>query len=360
VVHLEWSEAVGKRVRTGDWQDQAISTLTKIEDELRAAGDAFGPGARHRESAAQLIDYFMEEAKVVYVIYNVWTAGFVAWLEAQGIAKEALDAELRRLRELLAYPDGRPLEEKPRWDAMGVRAGRLANGVRSYDLTVAEATAELEELCHDWRRLHDRYADLMAGLLAFVVRHFGEDALEACYRSILEPYFDERYMPYDIRRQPYEDTLERNLYVALESMRGHLVGPTRRGDIELVEHEDRWEIRFDPCASGGRMLRGDPVEGTGSRMLAPYDFGVIEEPKPWTWNESGVCHYCAHCNLALSMLPAERWGHPLRTVDPPLWRGEDSPETRRKCQWTVWKSLEAIPEHEYERLGRTKPSGSAS
>jgi hypothetical protein len=197
----------------------------------------------------------------------------------------------------------------------------------------------------------------MAGLLAYVVKRFGEDALEACYRSILEPYFDERYSPYDIRLQPYEDSLQRNLYVALESMRGHLVGPERNGDMEFEEHDDRWEIRFDPCASGGRMLRGDPVEGTGSRMLAPYDFGVIEEPKPWTWNESGVCHYCAHCNLALSMLPAERWGHPLRTVDPPLWRGEDDPTTRRKCQWTIWKSIEQIPEHEYERLGRTKPKG---
>jgi hypothetical protein len=102
-------------------------------------------------------------------------------------------------------------------------------------------------------------------------------------------------------------------------------------------------------------MRGDEKEGTGPRVLAPYEFGVIEEPRDWTWNETGVCHYCAHCNLALSTIPAERWGHPVRTVDPPLWRGEGAPETVRKCQWTVWKSLEAIPEREYERIGRTKP-----
>jgi prolyl-tRNA synthetase len=29
--------------------------------------------------------------------------------------------------------------------------------------------------------------------------------------------------------------------------------------------------------------------------------------------------------------------------------------TRKKCKWTVWKTLEAIPEKEYERIGRTKP-----
>ena len=72
--------------------------------------------------------------------------------------------------------------------------------------------------------------------------------------------------------------------------------------------------------------------------------------------ETGVCYYCTHCNFALSLLPAEQWGHPVRTVDPPLWRGPDDPMTRKKCQWTVWKSLEAIPEREYERIGRTKPT----
>ncbi len=355
VTHLEWSDAIGKRVRSGDWADQAVSTVVKIEEELRAAGDEFGLAANRRENAAQLVDYFMEEAKVVYVIYKVWTAGFEAWLIEQGVTSDDMAAEVERLNQLMAYPDGRPLEREPRWEALGLRAGRLANGIRSYDLTVDAAIAELDGVREDWRRLHDRSADLMAGILAFVVARFGEAELETCYRAIMEPYLQERYMVFDVRHTPYEDTLERNLYISLEAMRGHLVGPGRRGDIELVEEEDRWVIRFDPCASGGRILRGDPEEGTGSRVLAPYEFGVIEEPRPWTWNETGVCHYCAHCNLALSTIPAERWGHPVRTVDPPLWRGPDDPATNRKCQWSVWKSLEAIPEREYERIGRTKP-----
>ena len=99
-------------------------------------------------------------------------------------------------------------------------------------------------------------------------------------------------------------------------MRAHLVGPDRHGDIDLEEFDDRLELRFDPCGSGGRQLRGDEIEGTGSRVLAPYEFGVTQEPHPWAWNEIGVCYYCAHCNLALSTLPAERWGHPVRTVGP--------------------------------------------
>ncbi len=355
MTHLEWSTQIQKRVRGGDWADQAVSTVTRIREELEAAGDAFGLLAGRRENAAQLVDYFMEEAKVVYLIYKVWTDGFLDWLRAEGVGEQELTAELGRLRELMAYPDGAPLDPPARWAALGARAGSLAHGIRAYDLTVADAEAELEGVTEDWRRLHDRYADLMAGVLAFVARRFGEPALERCYRAVLEPYVQERYMPFDVRLHPYADTLARNLYIALEAMRGHLVGPDRRGDIELKEFDDRWELSFDPCGSGGRQLRGDPIEGTGSRVLAPYEFGVTTERHPWAWNEVGVCYYCAHCNLALSTIPAERWGHPVRTVDPPLWRGEDDPLTRKRCSWTVWKSLEAIPEREYERIGRQKP-----
>lgn len=355
-VHLTWWDEVGKRVRTGAWEDQAVSTVTKIREALEEAGDEFGLKAGRRETAAQLVDYFLEEAKVVYVIYKVWTEGFLGWLRSRGVPEPELRAELDRLAALMAWPDGTPLDPVVRWAALGQRAGLLANGIRSYDATVADAEAELEEVLADWRRLHDRYADVMAGVLAFVVRRFGEDALEDCYRAVLEPYIAERYMVFDIRERPYEETLVRNLYISLEAMRAHLVGPGRRGDVGFEEHDDRWVLSFDPCGSGGRQVRGDEIEGTGSRVLAPYEFGVTQEPHPWSWNETGVCYYCAHCNITLSMLPAERWGHPVRTVDPPLWRGPDDPLTRRRCTWTVWKSLEAIPEREYQRIGRQKPA----
>ncbi|HSO28456.1 MAG TPA: hypothetical protein VLS28_01015 [Candidatus Sulfomarinibacteraceae bacterium] len=355
MTHLAWSDEIGKRVRTGDWTDQAVSTVTKIREALEEAGDTFGLRAGRRETSAQLVDYFMEEAKVVYVVYKVWTEGFLGWLRGQGVTDVDLTAELDRLARLMAWPDGTPLDPSVRWEALGVRAGRLANGIRSYDLSVADATAELEGVLEDWRRLHDRHADVMAGVLAYVARSFGENALDACYRSVLEPYIQERYMVFDVRLRPYADTLVRNLYISLEAMRAHLVGPGRRGNVGLEEFEDRWELSFDPCGSGGRQVRGDEIEGTGSRVLAPYEFGVTQEPHPWSWNETGVCYYCAHCNLTLSTLPAERWGHPVRTVEPPLWRGPDDPQTRKACKWTVWKTLEAIPEQEYERIGRTKP-----
>jgi hypothetical protein len=343
---LTWSAALGKRVRSGGWAEQAVSTVSRIEEAI-AAG-------RHEE-AAQLVDYFMEEAKVVYVIYGVWSDGFVRWLRDQGVENDQLAAELERLRGLLAFPDGAPFEPAPRWEALAARAGLLANRVRALALEPEQALAELDELREGWRQLHDRHADFQSGLLALVARLFGEPRIEDCYRYVLEPYLQERYAPFDVRRQPYEETLERNLYLAFEAMRAHLVGGERRGEIELEEHEDRFVLSFDPCGSGGRSQRGDPIERTGSRAEAPYEFGVTRTEHDWAWNERGVCYYCAHCCLALERWPAEQWGHPIRVVDSPLYPHETSGPEPKKCTWTIYKSLDAIPAEAYSRIGLEKP-----
>lgn len=357
MTQLGWSNAIGKRVRSGDWADQARPTLEKARQALAEAGDTFGLKAGRREVAAQLVDSFMEEAKVVYLIYKVWTAGFLDWLAAQGVSQGELTIELDRLRALVAYPDGSLLEPERRWAELGSLAGRIGNGVRAYDLSEADANAAFDGLSEAWRQLHDRYADFMAGVLAYVARRFGEARLEDCYRAVLEPYIQERYMPFDVREHPYESTLERNLYTVFEAMRAHLVGPKRDGRIDYQEFDDRVVVRFDPCGSGGRQLRGDDIEGTGSRVLEPYEFGVTTGKHDWAWNQEGICYYCAHCCLTLEKLPAERWGHPVRVVDPPVWGGSaDAESTRRQCQWTIYKTLEAIPESAYQRIGHQKPA----
>ena len=338
---LVWSEDLGKRVREGDWPDQTISTVTKIEQAAAGRG----------EEAAQLVDYFMEEAKVVYLIYEVWMAGFVEWLSIQGVTDAERDAELTRLKQLVAFPDGTPFEPLPAWEALGSAAGLLGSRLRA-----SSDVAGLDELRDAWRMLHDRYVDLISGLLAYIAQRFGEESLEPCYRHVLEPYIEERYMPFDLRKRDYEDTIYRNLYTTFEAMRAHLCGPDRRGELELEEDDDKWVIKFDPCGSGGRSNRGDPVEGTPPRPQPPYEFGVTTEAHDWAWNETGVCHYCAHCCFALELLPAERWGHPVRVVDSPLYPDETTGSNPKKCTWTVYKRLDAIPEEAYRRIGRTKPA----
>lgn len=340
---LRWSQTLAKRARPGDWRDQGISTLQKIEDAL-AAGQA--------EQAAQLVDYFIEEAKVCYEIYRVWFGGFVDWLSTAGVTDEERDAELARLRRLLAFPDGTPFEPAPAWEELTAEAGRLAGRAR---IGLGLGHERLDQLRERWRMLHDRWVDLISGVLAYVSNRFGEEALEPCYRHVLEPYIQERYMPYDLRHQDYEQTIYRNLYLSFEAMRGHLCGPGRRGEIDLFEDEDKWVLSFDPCGSGGRSNRGDPIEGTPPRPQAPYEFGVTRRRHDWAWNEVGVCHYCAHCCFALERIPAERWGHPVRVVDSPLYPEETSGDEPKKCTWTIYKRLEAIPEEAYTRIGMVKP-----
>ncbi len=347
MTHLTWSETLNKRVRAGDWQDQSISTVEKIDDAITTG---------RWEVAAELVDYFMEEAKVCHLIYAVWFPGFVNWLGEKGITAQERQEELDRLGRLLAFPDGGGFEPAARWEALGARAGVLGNRLRALDLTPEEARSQLDELREGWRQLHDRWVDMISGVLAFVARRFGESALEDCYRYVLEPYIQERYMPFDLHDKEYEHTIFRNLYLSLEAMRAHLCGPGRRGDIGFSEHEDRWELEFDPCGSGGRSSRGDPDEGTGSRVEPPYQFGVTQEKHDWAWNEQGVCYYCAHCCFALELLPAERWGHPVRVVDSPLYPRETTSDRPKKCRWTVYKSLAAIPAEAYERIGRRKPT----
>ncbi len=282
----------------------------------------------------------MEEAKVVYVIYDVWAEGFRSWLSKEGISEAELGDEDARLHRLLAFPDG--------------------SLVRAYELPVSEARLRFDDLRESWRQLHDRGADNIPGLLTLVAERFGEEAIENCYRHVLEPYLQERYAPFDIPRQPYEETIYRNLYLTFEAMRGHLCRPERTGDVEFTEHEDRYVIAFDPCGSGNRSLRGDAVEHTGPRPEPPYNIGVTKGRHDWAWNEQGVCYHCAHCCFALERWPAEQWGHPLRTVDSPLYPEETTGDEPKRCTWTIYKSLEAIPESAYRRIGLDKPTPATS
>ena len=344
---LAWSDELGKRVRTGDWADQAISTTRKIRE---AVADG------RWEPAAQLVGYFMDEAKVCHRIYSVWADGFDAWLAAEGVAAEELRAERGRVRRLLAFPDGGAFEPFARWDALEAAASAVESRLRGDRPSPEEALAAFDDLRESWRQLHDRWVDFISAQLALVDRRFGEDAIERCYRSILEPYLQERYAPFDLRERSWDETVFRNLYLSFEAMRGHLCGPDREGEIGFEEHDDRYVLSFDPCGSGNRGQRGDPVEGTPSRMEPPYAFGVTREKHDWAWNEQGVCHYCAHCCFALELWPAEQWGHPVRVVDSPLYPAETAGPEPRQCTWTIYKSIEAIPAEAYARIGRTKPA----
>src|SRR5581483_6813321 len=216
---LTWSDELGKRIRRGGADEQAVSTVTRVEQAIDAG---------QWEPAAQLVDYFMEEAKVVFVIYTSWSEGFEDFLGSRGVSSEEVATAVPRTFD--------PVAE---WLALGTEAGALANALRAFLITADDARGRLDALREGWRRLHDDYADYQAGLLKFVADRFGEAALGDCYRHVLDPYLRERYGPCDVRLRPYEDTVFRNAYVAYEAMRAHLCGPDRRGELEVEEDDDK-------------------------------------------------------------------------------------------------------------------------
>ncbi len=114
-------------------------------------------------------------------------------------------------------------------------------------------------------------------------------------------------------------------------------------------------MSFDPCGSGGRSSRGDLIEGTRPRPELPCNFGITREEYDWAWNARGIGYYCAHRCFALEKLPAERWGHPVRVVDSPRYPAEPAGDDPKKCTRTVYKTIEAIPEAAYRRIGPIKP-----
>ncbi len=145
------------------------------------------------------------------------------------------------------------------------------------------------------------------------------------------------------------------MLVAIEAMRGHLVGPERTGDMELEEHEDRFVLRFDPCGSGGRTVRGDWIEGTPPRMEPPYNWKVSEEPHPGTTSRRASATTAPTASRLMEELPIDRFGYPLRVINPPRYPDTDrDPNVRQKCQWTMYKDPRAVPEADYELTGRQK------
>lgn len=58
------------------------------------------------------------------------------------------------------------------------------------------------------------------------------------------------------------------------------------------------------------MRRGDPLDGTPSRLGAPYKFGATRSAHPRSWGRANVPYYCVHYTLN-ELLPMEWGGHPL-------------------------------------------------
>jgi hypothetical protein len=339
---LHYSEILGRRVRSdATWDDAAVSTYAKARDAI-AAGDW--------AQAAAYVDFFVDEAAVIFGVFRGLIPDAITFLETRGATRDELLDLNRRLLGLIRLPDGRPFIARQRWAEFQaeVRGCLTACGAADADLALTHL-AELKEI---WRQIQDRDVDHLYGLLNDAVLRWGEPVVGEFWDAIIGPLFTARYEKFDTARNPWDASLWTNVYLAFEAMRGHLVGPDRDGSMEFTEDADRYTWRFDPCGSGGRSMRGDTVEGSPPRMEPPFEYGVTKEEFDFAWNKKGVCYYCVNCCVVMQLMPIDKFGYPVRVVEPPTY-----PDQREaKCVWHVYKDPAAVPERYYTDVGRTKPA----
>lgn len=193
------------------------------------------------------------------------------------------------------------------------------------------------------KTLHDLMCDWVWDLLTQIGRRHGEDEMHEMLRASQAGWMMRRTWSGFLKL-----SVEKRVALTAEIMRSHRCGPEQDGEIEVIDEGERYAIIMDPCGSGGRMRRGDPENGTPSRLGPPYDFAATSESHDWSWGQTNVPYYCLHCCLN-EKLAAEWGGHPL-------WVTGYDPDAHKPCAWYFYKSVEDIPAEYYERIGLTKPA----
>lgn len=178
----------------------------------------------------------------------------------------------------------------------------IENAIDEDRLTEAKQMAFY--MIQEGKSLHDLFCDWIWGFYTHIADTYGEEAVYKASRATQESWMMGRTYKAFSRM-----SVEEQIYLTMEIMRSHRGGPKQLGETPVIEEKDRYVLVFDPCGSGGRMRRGDPVDGTPPRTGPPYNFGVTRESHPWSFGQRGVPYYCIHCCLN-EILPMEWGGYP--------------------------------------------------
>ncbi len=311
-----WSP-IGREARGGSWAQQAQTTLDRIDAAL-ADG--------RRADAGSLVRHLVVEATEIHELLTEWCAAIPAILEREGVSAERM-AELRELTRAAAGD----VDTSAAWGRFVIAVAESAEAI----ITGTAGQEAAQATVAAWLDGHDPHLLLTAGWVDAAVTELGEERLGELWAELQhEPIAS--YGRYDTAVAPWPDSFDLLVQIALEGMHAHFGGPARRGEIDLFEHEDRIELRFDPCGSGGRIRR----EGL---------FGVTREPHPFAWNRTGVCYYCVHCCVLQQLEPIRRLGYPARVIEPPT-------EPGMQCSWTVYRDPGLVPDSAYTAVGATPPT----
>jgi DNA-binding FadR family transcriptional regulator len=310
-----------------------------------AAGDV-AEGARR-------IRQFLDEAAEGRELFPLFIERARRFLLDRGVPAAAVSGEERRVLQLLGVTAEDPLDMPRQWAAVQQLADRAQEACRAGDGPAASGL--VAELRSAWLTVHDRFCDVTCALFSLAAGRLGESVVGAMWDDAIGDLYPSREA-YDTARRPWAESVALLLADAAASLRGHLSGPGRTGEVSLREEADRWVFRFDPCGSGGRTLRADANPDGAARTGEPFGFRVTTERHDWAWQTKGVCLYCVHCCQLQERAAIARLGYPVRVVEPPVW---GTTEPRGYCTWSVYKDPQLVPAEAYRRVGAIKPGTDA-
>lgn len=170
-------------------------------------------------------------------------------------------------------------------------------GERTLDqLTVAIEAGETEKarelaagMHAEFQGMHDLFLNWTTGLLSFIGKNYGDEALATASAETVQYYND----------AVWDDTLasafaamsdEERIQALASGLRGHLQS------FDVTEKDDCYEILLEHCGSGGRLVQQGAYEG-------PNALYKVKTPSAMTFGQKDFPVYCTHCHFQNHFIP---------------------------------------------------------
>ena len=177
--------------------------------------------------------------------------------------------------------------------------------------------------------LHDGYMVWVSGLLSYIYKNYGIDAVEEAEK---EAHGIEG-------RTVFKSSGKTDLRSMVEEMASGLRGHMQ--PIVIKEDDEKFTLTMKPCGSGERLIEMGLYE-------PEIGLAKVKERHHATWGMKDFPIYCVHCPV-MEMLTIEATGKmgAAHIVSEPKEFGE--------CHFAIYKNPDDIPEEYYDRIGKTKP-----
>lgn len=314
---LGWSDRLGRSIRIDGPTTIGTSTQTLVERALRLGEYAL---------AKELGEYYSDEIQRMNDALYTWLVQILAARsERRGVDSGDAQEEAAGVIEACR--------------AFAPASGDLTRFGVQCDGGAAEAASETIEIIRvRLGAVHDLLVSWIQELLSDVADRYGDDAVLEVVVRTYERLWAARYAHW-----PDMSPLER-LQLSVEGMRGHLSGRGRRGDVGVVEEDDRYIMVLDPCGSCGVLRRGDPDSGRAAANPAG-----TTGAHPWAWGRVGLGWYAVHSAIVMEWLQTREGKPPMR----PLL----DCDTDKPCKWFVYKRPEQALSQETLRSQSTVTAG---